>query len=70
MALAFGGPNAYAGRDMAAAHRNLVPHLNEQHFGAIVEHFVATLQELSVAQEDIDAAVAVVASTKADVLAD
>lgn len=54
---------------MAAAHKNLMPHLEEVHFNAIVENFVATLQELGVGQDDIDAAVAIVATTKADVLA-
>lgn len=64
-----GGPNNYHGKDMAAAHKNLMPHLEEVHFNAIVENFVATLQELGVGQDDIDAAVAIVATTKADVLA-
>jgi len=68
MTMAFGGPNAYKGKDMAAAHRHLIPHLEELHFNAIVEHFVATLQELDVPQEDIDAAVSVVATTKDAVL--
>jgi hemoglobin len=69
MSFAFGGPNDYHGKDMAAAHKHLMPHLEEVHFNAIVEHFVATLEELGVPQEDIDAAVAVVATTKKDVLA-
>jgi len=69
MTMAFGGPNAYQGKDMAAAHRHLIPHLEEFHFNAIVEHFVATLQELGVPQDDIDAAVSVVATTKDSVLA-
>lgn len=68
MTMAFGGPQQYHGKDMAAAHRHLLPHLEEHHFNAIVEHFVATLQELGVPQEDIDAAVAVVATTKEAVL--
>ena len=68
MTVAFGGPNEYHGRDMAAAHRHLIPHLEESHFNAIVEHFVATLNDLGVPQEDIDEAVAVVATTKDAVL--
>jgi hemoglobin len=68
MTFAFGGPNEYKGKDMAAAHKHLMPHLEESHFNAIVEHFVATLKELEVPQEDIDAAVAVVATTKEAVL--
>lgn len=68
MTYAFGGPNDYHGKDMGAAHRHLMPHLEEVHFNAIVEHFVATLQELGVPQEDIDQAVAIVATTKDAVL--
>lgn len=68
MSFAFGGPNDYKGKDMAAAHKHLMPHLEESHFNAIVKHFVATLEELEVPQEDIDAAVAVVATTKEAVL--
>lgn len=68
MTMAFGGPKAYHGKDMAAAHSRLIPHLEESHFNAIVEHFVATLHELGVPQDDIDAAVAVVATTKDAVL--
>lgn len=68
MSMAFGGPNAYKGKDMAAAHSHLIPHLEESHFNAIVEHFVSTLHDLNVPQEEIDAAVAVVATTKDAVL--
>jgi hemoglobin len=68
MTMAFGGENKYAGRDMAAAHAHLLPHLEEVHFNAIVEHFVATLNELGVPQQEIDEAVAVVATTKDAVL--
>ncbi len=68
MTMAFGGPSNYHGKDMAAANSHLLPHLEEVHFNAIVEHFVATLQELGVPQEDIDEAVAVVATTKEAVL--
>ena len=68
MTMAFGGPNAYKGKDMAAAHSHLIPHLEEIHFNGIVEHFVGTLQDLGVPQDDIDAAVAVVATTKDAVL--
>jgi hemoglobin len=69
MTYAFGGENKYAGRDMAAAHRHLIPHLNEAHFNAVVENFVATLQELGVPEQDIEDACAIVATTKDAVLA-
>ena len=70
MTVAFGGPNEYRGKDLAAAHRHLIPHLEESHFNAIAEHFIATLKELNVPQELIDEAVAVVATTKDAVLAE
>lgn len=69
MTYAFGGPNGYKGRDMTAAHAHLRPKLEEKHFNVVVEHFIATLQELGVAQEEIDAACAVVAGAKDAVLA-
>jgi truncated hemoglobin YjbI len=52
-------------------HPPTTPHTQpqESHFNAIVEHFVATMQDLGVSQEDIDEAVAVVATTKDAVLA-
>jgi hypothetical protein len=68
MDYAFGGDTHYRGKDMAAAHKHLIPHLTEEHFNAVVENFVATLQELGVAQEDIHDACKVVATTKDAVL--
>ena len=44
--------------------RHLIPHLTDGHFDAIVEHFVATLKELGVQQDDIDDAVKVVETTR------
>lgn len=69
MTYAFGGPQNYKGKDMAEAHMRLDPPLNDQHFDAIVEHFVSTLEDMGVEKQDIDDAVLVVASTKSDVLA-
>jgi hemoglobin len=68
MTYAFGGENHYSGKDMIEAHKNIVPTLTEDHFNAVVENFVATLHELGVAQEDIDDACSVVATTKDAVL--
>ncbi|WIA33207.1 hypothetical protein OEZ86_006353 [Tetradesmus obliquus] len=70
MTYAFGGENHYTGRDMAEVHKKIIPHLTEEHFNAVVDNFVATLQELGVPQEDIDDACAVVATTKDAVLAE
>jgi hemoglobin len=69
MTYAFGGENHYSGKDMVEAHKHIIPHIEEEHFNAVVENFVATLQELGAAQQDIDDACAVVATTKDAVLA-
>lgn len=46
IAAALGGPDLYAGRDMAAAHAGL--DITEGAFDAVVGHLVATLTELRV----------------------
>lgn len=42
--------------------------LEEKHFNAIAENLVATLKDLKVSQDLIDQVIAVVATTKDDVL--
>ncbi|MCG8668244.1 MAG: group 1 truncated hemoglobin [Pseudomonadales bacterium] len=61
LTFAFGGPNNYSGRGMAAAHRKLVEEkgLNDTHFDAVVENLGATLKELGVSDELIGEAAAV-----------
>jgi len=66
LTMAFGGPNEYSGTDMRSAHRDM--DINEAHFGAVAENLVATLQELDVSQENIDAVVNIALSVKDDVL--
>ena len=66
LTMAFGGPNNYSGKDMRAAHKHL--NLTEEHFNAVAENLVGTLQELDVPQSDIDAVVAIALSVKDDVL--
>ena len=61
-----GGPIKYEGKDMRAAHKGLK--LTEEHFGAIAGHLKATLQELKVDDALIDEVIALVATTKKDVL--
>lgn len=63
---AFGGPNSYTGKDMREAHKHM--NLTEEHFGAVAENLVGTLEELKVPQEIIDEIVAVALSVKDDVL--
>lgn len=49
---AFGGGSAYSGRMMREAHRSLVAKgLSSEHFDAVAEDLMATLQELGVSEE-------------------
>lgn len=66
LAAALGGPVPYEGRGMRKAHADL--HLTEAHFNAIAEHLQATLTELKVEKKLIAEVMAVVATTKNDVL--
>ncbi|MBV1872109.1 MAG: group 1 truncated hemoglobin [Gammaproteobacteria bacterium] len=66
MTMAFGGPNNYTGKDMREAHKGMK--LNDDHFNAVAEELVATLNELKVPQELIDEVVAIVSGAKGDVL--
>ena len=66
LSAALGGPEPWTGRDMRKAHASLK--LTEAHFNAIAGHLVATLKELKVNQKLIDDVIAVVATTKDDVL--
>lgn len=63
---ALGGPLPWTGKDMRKAHEGMG--LTEAHFNAIAENLVATLKDLKISQELIDQVVAVVATTKDDVL--
>lgn len=66
LTMVFGGPNAYTGKDMREAHKHM--QLTEVHFGAVAENLVATLQELGVAEEDINEIAGIAMSVKDDVL--
>jgi hemoglobin len=66
LTMAFGGPNEYSGKDMREGHKDM--NLTEEHFNAVAENLVATLEELNVPQEKIDAIVAICLSVKDDVL--
>lgn len=66
---AFGGPNHYTGKNMRAAHKNAVQQgLNNRHFDLVAGHLQAAMQELSVPADLITEALAIVGSTRADVL--
>jgi hemoglobin len=69
MTMAFGGPNAYTGRDLRTAHRALLGQgLADTHFDAVVEHLRTTLVELGVDATTTLEVLGVVESTRADVL--
>jgi len=70
MTWAFDGPTEYKGRDLRTAHRDLVKShgLNDSHFDAVAIHLSETLKELGVAPALIDEALAIVATTRDEVL--
>ncbi|PWB84560.1 MAG: group 1 truncated hemoglobin [Methylocystaceae bacterium] len=66
LAMVFGGPNSYTGKDMRDGHKHLVAKgLNDSHVDAVIEHLGATLKELGVGDADI-AEVAVIANSARD----
>lgn len=67
LSAALGGPIPWTGKDMRTAHAD-IPGLNDTHFNAIAEHLKATLEELKVSKELIDQALAIVETTRDDVL--
>jgi hemoglobin len=66
LAYAFGAPLAYTGKSLREAHSGM--NLTEAHFNAVASHLIATLKELNVAQNLIDEVVAIVMTTKNDLL--
>lgn len=70
LTLAFGGPNKYKARSMAAAHRKLVEEqgLNDMHFDAVVENLGTTLSELNVPKDLIQKSADIANSTRDQVL--
>lgn len=69
LAMAFGGPNHYEGRDLRAAHtRARGQGLNEAIFEVFMGHFGSTLHELGVPQPKITEVLAIAESGRNDVL--
>ena len=67
--MAFGGPNHYTGQNLRSAHKRLVDKgLADGHFDRVAMHLADAMRELGVAQSLIDEALAVVETTRADVL--
>jgi hemoglobin len=70
MTTAFGGPAHQRGRDLRSAHASLVKNkgLSDVHFDAVAEHLKATLTELGVTDALVGEALAIVATTRNEVL--
>ena len=67
LAMAFGGPHAYAGRDLRTAHAGLVG-LTDAHFDRVVAHLAGTLRQYGVAEGDVATVTAVAETLRDDVL--
>ncbi len=66
---AFGGPNHYSGKSMRAAHADAVSHgLNDSHFDRVAMHLKSAMEELGVPEDLIKESLAIVGSTRSDVL--
>lgn len=67
--MALGGPNSYTGKSLRHAHQPLVDRgLNDQHFNAVKMHMSAAMKELGVPHILIEQTMAVVETTRDDVL--
>lgn len=66
---AIGGPNYYTGKSMRTAHASAVKDgLSDRHFDLVVAHLKSAMEELNVAADLIAEALAIVGSTRVDVL--
>lgn len=69
MAWAFGGPDSYKGRDLAAAHAPLLQRgLGDAHFDEIAQHLQATLRELGISEPLQAEVIQCIAATRGQVL--
>ena len=67
--VAFGGPNNYTGRTMRTAHQSSVDKgMSDIHFDLVASHLKSAMEELNVPTYLINEALAIVGSTRADVL--
>lgn len=69
LTMVLGGPVAYTGKDMRAAHEPLVARgLSDSHFDVVVEHLSATLTELGIQPELVGHVAAEAESLRRDIL--
>lgn len=67
--MATGGPHHYTGQHMRQAHEALVARgLNDTHFNAVAGHLAASMRELGVTEPLIAETLAIVETTRNDVL--
>jgi truncated hemoglobin YjbI len=67
LAMAFGGPHAYTGRDLRTAHQHLSG-LTDAHFDRVLEHLAETLREAGLSEGDVITAGAVAETVRDQVL--
>jgi truncated hemoglobin YjbI len=67
LAMAFGGPHAYTGRDLRTAHQHL-PGLTDAHFDRVLEHLAETLRAAGLSEGDVITAGAVAETVRDQVL--
>ena len=67
LAMAFGGPHAYAGRDLRTAHASL-PGLTDAHFDRVVGYLAGTLRDFGISEGDVTTVSAVAETVRNDVL--
>lgn len=66
---AFGGPNHYTGQNLRTAHKNAVSQgMDDRHFDRVAAHLKASMEELSVPADLILQALAIVETTRNDVM--
>jgi len=69
LALVFGGPNNYSGKDLRTGHAHLLKRgLNDSHVDAIIELLGQTLMEMGVTEALVQQVAALAESTRNDVL--
>ena len=66
---AFGGPNKYAGQRLRDVHEPMLEQgVGDVHFDAVLQHLRSAMQELGVSEELITEALAIVETTRDEVL--
>ncbi len=70
LAMAFGGPYQYTGKDMRDVHRHMVERLglSDRHFDRLMAHFKASMLEIHIPEPEIDGMCEILESFRDDVL--